>query len=263
LAGFRDSLRDAVRQFAFRTSVDSLRRSGVQNVSVLGLDRIVALVEEAVHTSLRAHLRGSEREAVADATKAEFLRLLRSNEDLQRQKTEAEKQKERAEEEIDQLRRELLSQQQALQQRLQQANLAAAGEYQGEDASIAARVRELFAPLVATGDTNAIPPEAKVIEVVMEIVGGQRRSLEEARQALRDREVENLQRRIHKLNHTLNETEDRLRTVVARQDIEGGISSIYREVQGIDDSVPDRNRRRQLMSAIFEANLQLRQRRGH
>ena len=98
MAGFKETLKDAVRQLAFKTSLDTLRKKGIQQVNVLGLDRITALIETAVHRSLKKRLAGIEREAIADATKAEFLRLLRSNEDLLRQKSEIERQRERAEE---------------------------------------------------------------------------------------------------------------------------------------------------------------------
>lgn len=260
MAGFRETLREAVRQIAFRTSVDSLKKQGVQQVSVLGLDRIVVLIEEAVSTSLRAHLGGSEREAVAQATKAEFLRLLRSNEDLQRQKTEVERLKEQAEGEVDSLRRELARQQQELQLRLQQGRLAEAGRHDGEDAVIAGKVRGLFAALAATGNLADVPTETRVLELVMDVVAEQRRDSEEARRALRDREVENLQRRIQKLGETLEQTEHRLREVSALKNIDAGISSIYREVQGLRTGDAAFSRKQELMAAIFEANLRLRQR---
>ena len=44
MAGFKDTLKDALRQVAFRTSVDKLKKKGVQNVNVLGIDRIAGLV---------------------------------------------------------------------------------------------------------------------------------------------------------------------------------------------------------------------------
>jgi hypothetical protein len=77
-SGFREMLKAAVRQMARRTPLDQLRKKGFKEVDVLGIDRIVGLIEEAVHRGLKSRLYGIEREAVAEATKAEFLRLLRS-----------------------------------------------------------------------------------------------------------------------------------------------------------------------------------------
>jgi hypothetical protein len=56
VSGFKETLKDAVRQMSFRTSVDKLKKKGVQNVNVLGIDRIISLIEAAVHRSLKSRL---------------------------------------------------------------------------------------------------------------------------------------------------------------------------------------------------------------
>jgi hypothetical protein len=258
VSGFKETLKDALRQMAFRTSIDSLKKKGVQQVNVLGLDRITGLIEAAVHRSLRSRLVGVEREAVADATKAEFLRLLRSNEDLQRQKTEVEKQRERAEEEVDTLRRELSQQQQALEVRLQQDGLEVAGRYAGENAAIARKVADVVQEL-ARGATTSETTQ-RLMELVMDVVSGERQEAEVARKALHDREVDTLQRRIKKLNDNLASTEQRLQHVAALKNVDGGISSIYREVQGLGEGAEHAGKKRELMSEIFKANLKLQKR---
>ena len=70
MSGFKETLKDAVRQMSFRTSLDKLKKKGVQNVNVLGIDRIIALIEAAVHRSLKSRLVGIEREAVAESTRS-------------------------------------------------------------------------------------------------------------------------------------------------------------------------------------------------
>jgi hypothetical protein len=253
-SGFRESLKAAVRQIAFRTDVDSLKKQGVEQVSVLGMDRIVGLVEEAVHRSLKSRLVGLEREAVADATKAEFLRLLRSNQELQREKSEVERLKERAEEEVDQLRRLIAQEKQVLDERLRQGQFAVQARNAIDDAAIADRVREALA---ASGGVADAAVEERVLALVMDSVGRERSAAEEAKSALRDRDVENLQRRIEKLTQSLSSTEHRLRQVAAMKNIDDGISSIYREVQGLDDSSQDSGKKKELMGAIFAANMRL------
>ncbi|MEY4831493.1 MAG: hypothetical protein RLZZ562_3289 [Planctomycetota bacterium] len=253
-SGFRESLKAAVRQIAFRTDVDSLKKQGIERVSVLGMDRIVGLVEEAVHRSLKSRLVGLEREAVADATKAEFLRLLRSNQELQREKSEIERHKERAEEEVDQLRRQLVAEKQALETRLQQGQSAMMAAHASQDAALADRVREALA---ASGGGADEAQESRVLALVLDAVGQERATAEEAKSALRDREVENLQRRIEKLTQSLSTTEHRLRQVAAMKNIDDGISSIYREVQGLDEHASDGGKKKELMSAIFAANMRL------
>jgi hypothetical protein len=255
--GFQETLRDAVRKMSFRTSLESLRKKGVQQVNVLGLDRIIALVEAAMHKSLKSRLIGVEREAVADATKAEFLRLLRTNEDLQRQKTEVERAREHAEEELDHLRRELAQQQQALRVRLEQDTVSQANRYEGENAAIARKVADVVQALASGGPASASAVEQRLMELVMDVVGVERQAAETARRALRDREVDNLQRRITKLTDSLTATEQRLHQVAAMKNIEGGISSIYREVQGLNEADAQAGKKKELMGEIFRANLQL------
>lgn len=257
MSGFKETLKDAVRQMSFRTSLDSLKKKGVQQVNVLGIDRIIALIEAAVHRSLKSRLVGVEREAVADATKAEFLRLLRTNEDLLRQKSEIEQQKERVEEEVDALRRELFSQQHALELKLEQGSLSSANRYEGENAEIAKKVAEVMRALAGTGALPVGEAEQKVMELVMNVIDGERKAAEEARRALHDREVDNLRRRIKKLNENLDLTEQRLQAVAAMKNIDTGISSLYREVQGLNLADVQAGRKKELMAEIFKANLKL------
>lgn len=257
MSGFKETLKDAVRQMSFRTSLDSLKKKGVQQVNVLGIDRIIALIEAAVHRSLRSRLVGVEREAVADATKAEFLRLLRTNEDLARQKSEIERQKERVEEEVDRLRRDIATQQRALDLKLEESALSTAARYEGENAAIAAKVHEVLKAIATSGSSSITDAEERVMALVMDIATGERSVAEEARRALHDREVDTLQRRIKKLSESLDQTERRLQVVGAMKDIDTGISSIYREVQGIDASDNLAGKKKELMAEIFRANLKL------
>lgn len=258
VAGFKDALKQAVRQIAFRTSLDSLKKQGVEQVSVLGIDRIIALIEEAVHRSLKSRLVGIEREAVADATKSEFLRLLRTNQDLQRQKSELEKLKERAEDEVDQLRRELTQQKQVLEEKIQQQNqVPEIGRYEGENTVIAQKVREMIQAMARGGRLDPTLLQERVYELVMDSVSSERQSADEARRALRDREVDNLQRRIQKLTQSLETTEHRLRQVAAMKHIDDGISSIYRDVQGLSPEDTGFGKKKELMAAIFQANMRL------
>jgi HPt (histidine-containing phosphotransfer) domain-containing protein len=146
---------------------------------------------------------------------------------------------------------------------LQEGALDVAARYEGENAAIAARVGEVLAALRRQGGTDI---EGRIVEMVMELVSGERQAAEVARSALRDREVENLQRRIHKLNESLGQTEKRLQQVAATRQVDQGISSVYREVQGVGAEDQYQERKKELMAEIFKANLALqqtlRQRRG-
>jgi len=91
----------------------------------------------------------------------------------------------------------------------------------------------------------------------MGFIRDERRQTMEARETVRDREVGNLRRRIEKLNDSLEETEHRLSEVSAIKNLDMGISSRYREAQGLDTCDYAYEAKTDLMASIFEANLRL------
>ena len=91
----------------------------------------------------------------------------------------------------------------------------------------------------------------------MGIVREQRREAIEAREELQDREVHTLQRRITKLHSALEETEGRLVTMTAIKNLDQGISSVFKEVQGLNSEEERFGQKRLLMTNIFEANVRL------
>jgi hypothetical protein len=158
------------------------------------------------------------------------------------------------------MRRELAQKQGALKLKLEQDAVELATRYQGENAEIATKVAEVVRSLADGGEADMGTVEERLMALVMDVVGGERKTAETARKALQDREVGNLQRRIKKLNDTLASTEQRLAKVSAMKDVESGISSIYREVQGLDESDTQAGKKKELMADIFKANLKLQKR---
>ena len=250
------SLKDLVKKLAYSTSVDALKKDGVDRVNVLGMDRIVFLIESAVKRSLQFKLVSMERDQVAAATKAEFLRSLQSNDDLQREYSEVRQRKEEAEAEIDRLRRELAAQERNLEHKLEAAQSAARVRYHGEDSAIEERVGGLLGEWSSSDHSQELRDE--VLGVVMEIIQNERRDAIGAREAVRDKEVSNLERRIAKLKTALSDTEGKLTQITAARHIDDGISSIYKEVQGLRDTEQHFERKQALMGDIFRANARLR-----
>ncbi len=249
MSTFRQSLRDAVRRLAYKTSVDQLKKRGVQKVNVIGLDRIVALIDEAVHRTLRHRLLATERYQVADATKEEFLRLLKSNEELKAAHS-------RAEEEANALRLEHQRLQQQLEERLEEARAQRSVDYAREDARIVATIRTVVETL-PLGGAEALSMQERLEELVMSVVEQERAAASAERGAARDSEIAVLQRRIDKLNRSLADAEQELGQVARRKGIDPGIASIYREVQGLDTAEAKAEQKRALMADIFQANLKL------
>ena len=55
MGALSSTLKDAVRKLAYRTSVDQLKRRGFDKVSVMGMDRIAFLIQEAVDRTPASH----------------------------------------------------------------------------------------------------------------------------------------------------------------------------------------------------------------
>ena len=77
------------------------------------------------------------------------------------------------------------------------------------------------------------------------------------------RKVDMLERRLAKLTHLLGITEDELKRVAAMKGIDLGVASIYRTVQGLADDSANKEKKREMMKVIFEANFSLKQQITH
>ena len=145
----RKSLRETLKKLAYSTSVDQLKKRGVKEVNVVGLDRVTSLIEEAVYRSLRNRMVGLDREQVADATASEFLRLLRSNRDLEESHAKVVKLQERAQGEVDELRLQLEEQKKALAEKLAEGERDLRAHYEGENSEIIDKVNATFKNLIS------------------------------------------------------------------------------------------------------------------
>lgn len=257
MASLGKNLRQTLKKLACKTPVDQLVKKGVKEVKVVGLDHIVSLIEEAVHRSLRNRMVGMDRAQLAGETREEFIRLLESHQTLQKSHDEAVRKTQEAEEELDQLRRQLSDQKHQLREKLAHAEEDMRAKYEGENEEILERVNELF--LETSDDPGAEVGDLRnrVLELVMHLVGEERKTAVAARQAAHDREVEVLERRIGKLKGNLEATERSLAGLSNGQQVDPGISSIYREVQGLDNGDVQFERKRTLMADIFRANIAL------
>lgn len=87
------------------------------------------------------------------------------------------------------------------------------------------------------------------------------KKMEAEHQLMRDQhavQVEKLERRLSKMSGSLEATEGALRRSLVDGVPDSGIASIYRTVQGLTDVENDAELRKEMMSKIFEANIELR-----
>ncbi len=77
-----------------------------------------------------------------------------------------------------------------------------------------------------------------------------------------ERDLQQLNRRIEKLTRSLETTEAEIARLRGAGPLEEGVPSVYREVQGLDSDENRSDLKRDLMGAIFQANLDLQARRS-
>lgn len=98
--------------------------------------------------------------------------------------------------------------------------------------------------------------EREVLELAVSRMNEERAQLMEDHK----RQYDLLERRLAKLAGNLEMTEAELRSTMARKNIDPGVASIYRTVQGLSAAEEDAELKKEMMSKIFEANLELQKR---
>jgi hypothetical protein len=76
--------------------------------------------------------------------------------------------------------------------------------------------------------------------------------------AERSDKIDQLERRVTKLMESLEKTEAELLQVARMKGLESGVASIYRTVQGLDSGESDFERKQEMLTLLFEANVELR-----
>ena len=75
-------------------------------------------------------------------------------------------------------------------------------------------------------------------------------------------EIDQLRRRLSKVTKSLGLTEQELSRIKLLKEVDGGVSSIYREVQGLSGGDPHAEVKKDLMVRIFQANVDLQKKTG-
>lgn len=124
-----------------------------------------------------------------------------------------------------------------------------------EDRAIADHIAALFQGCETKEDYDRI--REQVTSLTLGTLQDEREKSIDAQLAEYKRDVENYQRRISKLTNSLELTEEELKRVAAAKSIDIGVQSIYRTVQGLASDDSNFETKKELMSSIFQANLDL------
>lgn len=122
---------------------------------------------------------------------------------------------------------------------------------------LGAKIRELFGAEGIEQDMLARIQKEVVASALREMKGELERALGESQDEHR-RQIETLERRIQKLTASLGMTEGELRRALTQQSVDPGVASMYRNVQGLSAVDVQQELKKELMSKIFQANLELR-----
>lgn len=163
--------------------------------------------------------------------------------------------------ELADLRRQEVLQREQLSQSHEELVRAVDGGAASRERLTLNQMRELFR--VAQRDSSSFDVlQARIETLVLDAARSEREDLIRDLTAERDRQIDQLERRIAKLVHSLEQSESALRQMAARKDVEGGLESIYRTVQGLSADSPNVARKAMMLDEIFRANIELRNRSG-
>lgn len=251
-AKLNDALAQEVRRWARRTTPEELKRRGVHRVRSIKLTEMAELIEKAVNRTLMARTIGhldDEIEGFSGDARGEFLRLVQDDNEKRVEGLER-----KAQGELTRLKDELARRRKALER--QEEALEAEREV-GRVRELESKIRSIFSGVDGLGDNSNL--EKQVVELAMRELNQEHRHVQMVRLQQHREEIDRLERRIGKLSHLLGQTEEELaRLVEGGMEIDDGVASIYKTVQGISNGDQKYSKKAELMRSIFEANLAFR-----
>lgn len=246
-----NALTDVVRRWAKETTPEEMQARGVRKVRSVSLSKVSGLIEKAINRALIERTLGSvgdDQEAFSSAAREEFVRLIQGGKP---QSAPPE-----AGSALDRLKSQLRNQRQDLaenQQLLSHKN----GVKGPADEDLQTDLKKVFSSWGGDGERLS-PLEQEIVKVAVGALRQERRRGQQAELDRQQKETDLLERRVAKLNKELQNTEAELARVIATKDVDNGVGSMYGEVQGLGAADTQFERKSELMTALFAANIELR-----
>lgn len=246
-----NALTDVVRRWAKETSPEEMHARGVRKVRSVSLSQVAGLIEKAVNRALIERTLGSvgdDHEAFSTAAREEFVRLIQGG--------KPKDSPPEAGSALDQLKTKLRNQREGLagNQQLLSEKQGVKGPGDGE---LQGELKRVFASW--GGDEERLSPlEQEIVKVAVGALRQERRRGQQAELDRQKNETDLLARRVAKLNKELHNTEAELARVRAAKQVDGGVASEFGEVQGLAQEDTQFERKSELMTALFAANIELR-----
>jgi len=160
------------------------------------------------------------------------------------------------ESEIDRLRAELEAQIEEIQEH-QNDLLGEDDEDQNWGKRLVSKTLEMFQAEPDQSE-GVVRLKKSVVELLRTELAAWRATSSVSKMIESQRKIELLERRVTKLTESLGVTEAELKRVASMKNIDLGVASIYRSVQGLSADDDDSEKKGEMLKNIFEANMALR-----
>ena len=262
ILGLAQSLFQLFREHSDVVSVSKLRRQGVRSVTVLDWDRIEELISRAVEEALQR--RGIELSP--DARRSVNQEALEAFHRLVEQRDQLAESAQSLEEERNELNANLEAVRGQLDRARGELDVERTRRISADDVLIAPDRFERYAERLATElarvadggeDPSDLPDSLR--DVAQRLLAQEREQAMTRARAQQEERVQLLERRIAKLQGTLDRTEDVVKKLRDAREVDPGIESIYREVQGLDAKDNRYEEKKGVLEDIFKLNVSLRE----
>lgn len=255
------ALVDALSEMGRLETVAELEQRGVKRVRTLKLSRVSRLIEQAINQTVMERTLdagGAEVGVVLDGARARFDELLRTREALDQSAEAVERERAELEEALEVLRDRPAPTGEIVERRRERIE-----QNSRRDQLLRASVGEMLYGMSLSLGNEAqqalLSVKDKLGDVCVALAQEERRAALVGEVRSYDEHVDMLERRIAKLVSTLASTERALAQVRALKNVDDGIASIYKVVQGLAVGDEDAERKKALLSDIFRANVELRE----
>lgn len=260
------SLAKIFRDRASLTSVARLKKEGYRTVSVLQISHLEELIGAAIEKVMMETVGDPAKgRRLARGAQMEFLRMLGERNSLERATSELKGEQEELRRNTEKLKEEIRAARGELQKEAREASSETLSDISHQlDAEFESILREAVASgKLQNGATHVLEAATgsireRVLALIGEALHRQPPTVVTEESGSR---VVMLEKRLAKLNAALDEANsmlDRLRATKGSAS-DDGVASVYKEVQGLSGAEQKFEERSNLMRAIFQLNLELRQ----
>jgi prefoldin subunit 5 len=258
--GLADSVFRLFRENSDVVPLNRLKKQGVKNVTVLDWSRIQHLIEKAVEEALARRKIDLDPAVLANVhrdAKEAFHRLIEQRDRLEETTRTLAQEKEDLARNLDDLRAEIdRSQAELAAERARPVDLEHVAIEGAQLDHAMSRLESKVRAMI--GDGAGADLAARVAAAAKSLLDEERQSAFDQAANEHQSKVEQLERRLAKLQRALDESEHVVEKLKHAKEGDPGIESIYKNVQGLDPKDGRADQKRGLLEQLFRMNVELR-----